>query len=46
MMYGIHWELAIPPCGVNAVHEMWGLGPGSICLCARQKFLSHRNLVE
>lgn len=31
MVCGNRWELAIPPCGVNAAHEIWGLGPGSSC---------------
>lgn len=46
MVCGNHWELAIPPCGVSAVREMWVLRPGSSCPRARQQFLSHRNLVE
>lgn len=46
MVCGTHWELAIPLCGVNTVHEMWVVRTGSSCPCARQQFLSFRNLVE
>lgn len=45
MVYGTHRELAIALCGVNAVHEMWVVRPGSSCPCARLQFLSPKNLV-
>lgn len=46
-MHGVWYslELAIPLWGVNTVHEMWSMRPGSSCPCAKQQFLSLRSWV-